>query len=276
MLKRTSKLRITKVRGITINQLFRTLLKSKFNRVVLCLLLIGVDNKCLAQTRTNLYFNFGLSDVSIKEIPSYIEVNNTYLLFGEGVGIRSLPSVGLALGLEFQKRVFESFNLYTGLELDYRRNHLTYYNNNLFFYENGPPSIKHPFSADIVHQFLMVQVPIGMMIPIHSNFFLDIAVLNGLMIKVWRSRTASDESFKYQLVSLEKRSTNQLGFELALGATFQTNDYTMKIVFTRGINTIESKVDNGYNQLIPADLYFMGLNISMQIRLQALFSSQKE
>lgn len=229
----------------------------------------------LAQIRTNVFLSVGLSDVAIKRVPSYIVVNGSYLLASEGIEIESHPGIATAIGLEVQKTIFTSGHLYSGLEVNYRQTHLTHHNYNLFFYE-GTPQRKHTFSADIEYDFLMVQVPIGVMVPLHSKFSLNFAIINDFVIEKWRQLKACDKQFDYQLVSLERRSTNPVMFELEVGATYQTKDYALRLSYTHGVNSIESKTDNAYNHLIPADLYFTGFNLSVQARLQALFSFNKE
>jgi len=163
------------------------------------------------------------------------------------------------------------WNIYTGAHFAYRQASVTYHNDNLFFYDSNPPFEEHRFAIGVKQNFSMLQIPLGVMIPVYRKFYMDLAFSTNSVLSVKKTEKANDPGFAYQLVSLRRRDINQILFEASAGLAYQTSAYTAKLTYSRGLNPLQKKSHNCYNNLIPANLYFSAINLSMGVNMNRLF-----
>ncbi|HEY5745497.1 MAG TPA: hypothetical protein VIU12_05455 [Chryseolinea sp.] len=232
-------------------------------------ILLCATAPAMAQTRFNLSAGLLGNHLIVSEVPSYIKVND-YLLYTEGVHIEGKQTPGFMVGVEIQRQI-RKWNIYMGAHFAYQQARVTYYNDNLFFYDTQPPFEEHRFAIDIKQNFNMLQIPLGIMIPAYRKFYVDLAFRTNAVLSVKKTEKANDAGFAYQLVSLQRRDVNQFLFEASAGLAYQTSGYTAKVVYSRGLNPLQEKSRNCYNNLIPADLYFSGINLSMGVNMNRLF-----
>jgi hypothetical protein len=237
--------------------------------VPLFALLLCALAPAMAQTRFNLSAGLLGNHLIVSEVPSYIKVND-YLLYMEGIHIEGKETPGFRVGVEIQQQI-RKWNIYTGAHFAYQQANVTYYNDNLFFYDGHPPFEEHRLAIDIKQHFNMLQIPFGVMIPVYRKFYMDVAFRTNAVLAFKKTEKANDPGFAYQLVSLQRRNVNPLLFEASAGLAYQTPAFTAKVTYSRGLNPLLKKSRNCYNNLIPADLYFSGINLSMGVNMNRLF-----
>jgi hypothetical protein len=228
----------------------------------------------MAQTRFNLSAGLLGNHLIVSEVPSYIKVND-YLLYMEGIHIEGRQTPGFTAGVEIQQQI-RKWNIYTGAHFAYQQANATYYNDNLFFYDNNPPFEEHRLAIDIKQHFNMLQVPLGVMIPVYRKFYIDMAFRTNVVLSFGKSEKANDPGFAYQLVSLQRRNVNQFLWDASAGVAYQTSRYTAKVTYSRGLNALQHRSHNCYNNLIPANLYFSGISLSVGMSLNRLFPSNQK
>lgn len=228
----------------------------------------------MAQTRFNLSAGLVGNHLIVSEVPSYIKVND-YLLYMEGIHMEGKPTPGFTVGVEIQQPV-RKWNIYTGAHFAYQQTNVTYHNDNLFFYDNDPPFDEHRFAIGIKQNFSMLQIPLGVMIPVYRKFSLDMAFRTNAVLSVKKTETPNDPEFAYQLVSLQRRDVNRILFEASAGIAYQTSAYTAKVTYSHGLNPLQKKSRNCYNNLIPANLYLSGINLSIGVNMNRLFSFHRK
>jgi len=226
-----------------------------------------------AQTRTSLSFGIQRNDFVVNDIPSYINVDSALSIPVEGVYLKSSAGYGVSLGASVEKEIGRWLDLRTGFALDYRRTQVTYFNDNLFFFDNNN---YQSLAIDINRNFLMLQIPIGMMIPLNHYFFVDVSFINNLILSAKTDEKTNDTSFDYTLVTLDNRPTRRMILEAALGLGYKNTRYAIRIDYVRSINTLQKKSGNAYNQIIPADLYFSTVKLTFDITLHSLFSRKNK
>jgi len=228
----------------------------------------------MAQTRFNLSAGLLGNHLIVSETPSYIKVND-YLLYTEGIRVEGKQTLGFMAGVEVQQQI-RKWSIYTGAHFVYQQASVTYHNDNLFFYDNHPPFEEHRFAIGIKQNFSMLQIPLGVMIPVYRKFYVDVAFRANAVLALKKTEKPNDPEYAYQLVSLQQRDVNQFLFEASAGLAYQTSAYTAKVTYSHGLNPLQKKSHNCYNNLIPADLYFSGINLSLGVNINRLFSFNRK
>jgi len=241
-----------------------------FMRLRFLLFLLVVANVSFAQKfRSKIYFAAIYDNVQIHQIPSYIEIPALdFRIYNEGIYNTATPQLSFELGYGIEKNWKGSKKLYSGLNFSYRRMTLSYIDNNLYYLRIIDGQVTEVyFEAEVIRNLAMIQLPLGITLPISKKLNFDFAARNNFVVKVFSEEHVKDKAFDYKLYSLAQRSPNKYMLEVSAGFKYVWPSCAVGLKYIQGLTPVYPDMENAYNQLIPSKLYFSSILLSVEIHL---------
>lgn len=223
--------------------------------------------------RGAIHFSVLYDDMLIRRIPSYIEVHGlNFAIHTEGIYNKSTPKMSMEGGYRIETDWGALKKLYTGVTLGYRRVDVSYFDKNLYYLKLSNGEITEiSFEADVKRNFTMIQIPVGITVPLRKGLAVDFSARNNFILKVSSSESVNDRSFEYKLITLERRSSSKYMLELSGGITYSWPSCTIGLKYIQGLTPLYPDTENAYNQIIPSKLYFSSVSLLLEASLGKLF-----
>lgn len=252
---------------VSIFQLFS---QRMFMRLGFLLFLSIVANESFAQKfKSKIYFAAIYDNLQIHQIPSYIEIPALdFRIYNQGIYNTATPQLSFEFGYGIEKNWKGSKKLYSGLTLSYRRMTLSYVDNNLYYLRILDGQVTEVyFEAEVIRNLAMIQLPIGITLPVSKRVNFDFAARNNFVLKVFSEEHVDDKTFDYKVYSLEQRSPNKYMLEVSAGFKYMWPSCAVGLKYIQGLTPVYPDMENAYNQMIPSKLYFSSIVLSLDIHL---------
>jgi hypothetical protein len=240
--------------------------------VILIFLVAGFS--AIGQVRYGLRLDLHFDQPVISRAPAFVKIpGGDYKIMVEGIHLRpSGVSVGLSVAGDLEVNINDNTRFATGIGAGVRTLRLRYENENLFFYSTAG---KENFTAEITRQLRLLSVPAMVKTRLFKNIFAETGVVGNLVLSTKKSTTTDQPQLRYQLDILSAPATNNAFLDLNLGLSLHRERFCVKVAYNRSLTRIVEKVDNGYNLLIPHNIYLSGFALSVTLNSRTLSSQEK-
>lgn len=247
--------------------------RSMPKRIFFLVWLVFSCHLVLAQKfKRGVHFAVLYDNTLIQRIPFYVERNGfNFAINTNGIHNTSKPMVSLEGGYRIEMKWGMSKKIYSGVSIGYRRAHLSYFDQNLSCLKLSNGEITEiSFRADVKQNFVMIQLPLGIVLPLAKNFDLDFAARNNFIVDVSSTESVNDGTFEYKLYTLDRRSASSFILELSTGIRYQWSRYRIGVAYIQGLTSLYPDTKNAHNQIIPSKVYFSSVSFSLDVTLEKL------
>src|SRR5688500_18444314 len=153
-------------------------------RIFLLSFLVFCSHLALPQKfKGAIHFSVLYDNTLVHRIPSYVEIHGlNFIIRSEGIYNTSISKVSIEGGYRIETAWGASKKLYTGITLGYRRVDLSYFDKNLYFIKLSNGEITEiSFEANVKRNFAMIQIPVGITVPLLKRLGVDFSVRNNLI-----------------------------------------------------------------------------------------------